>query len=61
MKCISARDAVTDMSALRVGVEVTARTVFDGKQYTASNVRVEKPEQSEPGQQQPSGQQSEVQ
>lgn len=52
------RDAVTDLSALRVGAEVTARTVFDGKQYMASNVRVEKPEASQP---QPSGQQSEVQ
>lgn len=55
------RDAVTNLSALRIGAEVTARTVFDGKQYTASNVRVEKPEASEPGQTQPSGQQSEVQ
>ncbi len=54
------RQAVTDMSALRVGAEVTARTVFDGKQYTASNVRVEKPEQSESAPP-PSGQQSEVQ
>jgi hypothetical protein len=55
------RDAVTDLSALRVGAEVTARTVFDGKQYTASNVRVEKPDLSQSDQQQPSGQQSEVQ
>jgi hypothetical protein len=54
------RNAVTNVSELRVGAEVTARTVFDGKQYTASNVRVEKPEQSESGQP-PSGQQSEVQ
>ncbi len=55
------RDAITDLSALRVGAEVTARTVFDGKQYTASNVRVEKPEPSPSDQPQPSGQQSEVQ
>jgi hypothetical protein len=55
------RDTVTDLSALRVGAEVTARTVFDGKQYTASNVRVEKLDQSRPDQQPPSGQQSEVQ
>jgi len=54
------RDTVTNMAALRVGAEVTARTVFDGKQYTASNVRVEKSEQGEPGQA-PAGQQSEVQ
>lgn len=54
------RDAVTNMAALRVGAEVTARTVFDGKQYTASNVRVEKTEQNEPNPV-PAGQQSEVQ
>ena len=51
------RAAVTDIQALRVGAEVTARATFDGKQYTASNVRVEKPESKEPGQ----PQQSEVQ
>lgn len=54
------RDAVSDLPALRVGADVTARTVFDGKQYTATNVRVEKPETSESNQH-PSGQQSEVQ
>jgi hypothetical protein len=54
------RAAVTDMPALHVGAQVTARTVFDGKQYTASNVRVEKPEQSDSDQASP-GQQTEVQ
>ena len=51
------RAAVSDMQALKVGAEVTARATFDGKQYVASNVRVEKPEQ----QQGDTGQQSEVQ
>ncbi len=55
-----ARNAVSDMQALRVGAEVTARAVFDGKQYTASNVRVEKPEAPE-STQPATGQQSEVQ
>ncbi len=41
------RTTVSDPQALRVGAEVTARATFDGKQYTASNVRVEKPEQEE--------------
>jgi hypothetical protein len=54
------RDAVSNISALRVGADVTARTVFDGKQYTASNVHVEKPEPSDTNKPQ-SGQQSEVQ
>jgi uncharacterized protein DUF5666 len=45
------RSAVSDPEGLKVGAEVTARTVFDGKQYTANNVRVEKPDQNEPGQQ----------
>ena len=34
---------VSDMQQLRVGSQVTARTVFDGKQYKASNIRVENP------------------
>lgn len=41
------RTAVSDPQALKVGAEVTARATFDGKQYTASNVRVEKPEQAD--------------
>jgi len=45
------RTQVSDPDALKVGAEVTARATFDGKQYIANNVRVEKPEQSEPGQQ----------
>jgi hypothetical protein len=45
------RSTVSDPEGLKVGAEVTARTIFDGKQYTASNVRVEKPDQNEPGQQ----------
>jgi hypothetical protein len=40
------RSAVSDPVALKVGAEVTARATFDGKQYTASNVRVEKSEPS---------------
>ena len=39
------RSTVSDPDALKVGAEVTARTTFDGKQYTANNVRVEKPDQ----------------
>jgi cold shock CspA family protein len=41
------RAAVSDMNSLKVGAEVTARAVFDGKQYTASNVHVEKSDKSE--------------
>ncbi len=63
------RDAVNNLQGLHVGVQVTARATFDGKQYVATNVHVEKPEpkpseQPAPAQpeQQPSpGQQSEVQ
>lgn len=44
------RAAVSDPQSLKVGAEVTARATFDGKQYTASNVRVEKPDQGEPDQ-----------
>jgi hypothetical protein len=36
------RAALSDARALKVGSEVTARTTFDGKQYRASNVRIEK-------------------
>jgi hypothetical protein len=38
--------ALSDPRALKIGSEVTARAVFDGKQYKASNVRIEdaKPE-----------------
>lgn len=36
------RAALSDPQALKVGSEVTARTTFDGKQYKASNVRIEK-------------------
>jgi len=36
--------ALTERSALRVGSQVTARAVFDGKEYVASNVRVESAE-----------------
>jgi hypothetical protein len=42
------RSTVSDPDALKVGAEVTARTTFDGKQYIANNVRVEKPDQGEP-------------
>jgi hypothetical protein len=42
------RSTVSDPDALKVGVEVTARATFDGKQYIANNVRVEKPDQGEP-------------
>jgi hypothetical protein len=41
------QDAVTDMRALKVGSEVTARTTFDGKQYKASNIRIENLNQEE--------------
>lgn len=55
------RDSVNDFPALRVGAQVTARATFDGKQYVASNVHVEKPqpgqpEQKGPDQQQPANQ-----
>ena len=33
--------ALPDPRALRIGAEVTARATFDGKQYKASNVRIE--------------------
>ena len=42
---------VSDVNALKVGSEVTARAVFDGRQYTASNVRVEKSERETAGEQ----------
>lgn len=45
------RSTVSDPAALKVGAEVTARATFDGKQYVANNVRVEKPDQTETGQQ----------
>ncbi len=45
------RAAVSDPQALKVGAEVTARTTFDGKQYTASNVRVETTNQDQTGEQ----------
>jgi len=32
---------VADMQQLKVGSEVTARAVFDGKQYKASNIRID--------------------
>ncbi len=32
---------VADLQQLKVGSEVTARTVFDGKQYKASNIRID--------------------
>lgn len=41
--------AVSDVRALRIGSQVTARAVFDGKAYVASNVRVENGEQNETG------------
>ena len=43
--------ALSDPRALRVGSEVTARATFDGKQYKASNVRIEKPSSEENGEQ----------
>ena len=42
--------AVTDMQQLKVGSEVTARAVFDGKQYKASNIRIDS-SAGEPGEQ----------
>ncbi len=38
---------LSDARALKVGSEVTARTTFDGKQYIASNVRIESSNQEE--------------
>ena len=60
------RDTVNDFQGLRVGAQVTARATFDGKQYIASNVHVEKPEPKQPApdtseQPQTPGQQSETQ
>ncbi len=43
--------ALSDPRALRVGSEVTARATFDGRQYKASNVRIEKPSSEENGEQ----------
>ncbi len=42
--------AMKDTHTLKVGAEVTAHATFDGKQYKASNVRVEAAEQ-DPGEQ----------
>ena len=36
------RAAIEDARQLKVGAEVTAHAVFDGKQYRASNLRIEK-------------------
>ncbi len=47
------RETVNDFPALRVGAQVTARATFDGKQYVASNVHVEKPEPGQSEQQTP--------
>jgi len=33
--------AVSDVHALKVGSEITARAIFDGKKYEASNIRIE--------------------
>ena len=41
---------VADLQQLKVGSEVTARAVFDGKQYKASNIRVDN-STSAPGEQ----------
>jgi uncharacterized protein DUF5666 len=54
------RDSVNDFPALRVGAQVTARATFDGKQYVASNVHIEKPQPDQPEPQAP-GQQPESQ
>jgi hypothetical protein len=43
--------ALADSRALKVGSEVTARTTFDGKQYKASNVRIEKSSPDQNGEQ----------
>jgi hypothetical protein len=37
--------ALADVHSLKIGQEVTARTIFDGKQYRATNIRVENKEQ----------------
>ena len=50
------RETVNDFPALRVGAQITARATFDGKQYVASNVHVEKPEPSQASQQAPAAQ-----
>ena len=34
--------AIEDPHQLKVGAEVTAHAVFDGKQYKAANLRIEK-------------------
>ncbi len=39
--------AIEDSRQLKVGSEVTAHAVFDGKQYRASNLRIEKPNPNE--------------
>ncbi len=43
--------ALSDPRALKVGSEVTARATFDGKQYKASNVRIESSSPDENGEQ----------
>jgi hypothetical protein len=43
--------ALADPRALKVGSEVTARATFDGKQYKASNVRIEDSSSEENGEQ----------
>lgn len=43
--------ALSDSRALKVGSEVTARATFDGKQYKASNVRIENSTAEEKGEQ----------
>lgn len=57
------RDAVMNPQALHVGVQVTARATFNGKEYVASNVRVEKPQPNDTSNASdtPSSPQSEVQ
>ena len=37
--------ALPDVHSLKVGQEVTARAVFDGKQYRATNIRIDNKEQ----------------
>jgi hypothetical protein len=43
--------ALSDARALKVGSEVTARATFDGKQYKASNVRIESSSPDQNGEQ----------
>ncbi len=43
--------ALADPRSLKVGSEVTARATFDGKQYKASNVRIENAGSAENGEQ----------